>query len=102
MPRVRLIRGTSAAMSVMQPSQGSMSILDLLAQVTARCPAAPAVEDVVQRLTYAELDARSNAIARRLESKGIGPEKLVGVCTRPSVETIVAIVGVLKTGAAFV
>ena len=81
---------------------GSMSILDLLAAVTARCPAAPAVEDLVQRLSYTELDARSNAVARRLEAKGIGPEHLVGVCTRPSVETIVALVGVLKTGGAFV
>ncbi|MDB4955271.1 MAG: non-ribosomal peptide synthetase [Myxococcales bacterium] len=79
-----------------------MSVLDVLAQVTARCAASPALEDVAQRLTYAELDARSNAIALRLEARDVGPETLVGICTRTSVETIVAMIGVLKVGAAFV
>ena len=79
-----------------------MSILDLVARVTARRADAVALEDLAQRLTYAELDGRSNAIARRLESMGIGPEQLVGICTRPSVDTIVAMLGVLATGAAFV
>ena len=79
----------------------SCSILELLAGVTARRADAPAVEDLVQTLSYAQLDARSNAVARRLALRGIGPETIVGVCTRPSVETIVALLGVLKAGAAF-
>jgi amino acid adenylation domain-containing protein len=79
-----------------------MSILDLLAGVTARRADAPAVEDLAGALSYAELDARSNAVARRLAASGVGPETIVGVCTRPSVETVVALLGVLKAGGAFV
>ncbi len=79
-----------------------MSILELLAGVTARRADAPAVEDLAQTLSYAELDARGNAVARRLAASGVGPETIVGVCTRPSVETVVALLGVLKAGGAFV
>lgn len=78
------------------------SILDILARVTARRAAAPAVEDLARTLSYAELDARAAAIARRLAALGVGPETIVGICTRPSAETVVAMLGVLQAGAAFV
>ncbi|MFC3964490.1 amino acid adenylation domain-containing protein [Nocardia jiangsuensis] len=51
---------------------------------------------------YAELDARSSRLARLLIERGIGPEDLVAVGLRRSVESVLAVWAVAKTGAGFV
>ncbi|MET8422683.1 amino acid adenylation domain-containing protein [Nocardia sp. NPDC004860] len=53
-------------------------------------------------LSYAELDERSNRLARLLITRGIGPEDLVAVGIRRSLESVVAVWAVAKTGAGFV
>ncbi|MFO0572465.1 MAG: amino acid adenylation domain-containing protein [Polyangia bacterium] len=55
-----------------------------------------------QQLTYAELEARSNTLARRLRSLGVGPDVLVGLCVERSLELVVGILGILKAGGAYV
>ncbi len=55
-----------------------------------------------QRLTYQELDLRANRLAHYLGKRGVGPEVLVGICMERSLEMIVALLGVLKAGAAYV
>lgn len=67
----------------------------------ALVPEAIAVEQGDRRLRYGELDVRSNQVANRLRAEGIGPEDIVGVYVERSIEAIVAIVGVLKAGAAY-
>ena len=52
-------------------------------------------------MTYAELDARANRLARRLRARGAGPEALVGLLVERSMETVVGILGILKAGAAY-
>ncbi len=53
-------------------------------------------------ITYGELNAKSNQLARCLKKKGCGPEVLVAVHMARSLDLLVAILGVLKSGAAFV
>ncbi|HEV7590485.1 MAG TPA: amino acid adenylation domain-containing protein, partial [Longimicrobium sp.] len=52
--------------------------------------------------TYAELDRRATALARRLRARGVGPEARVGVCLERSPELVVALLAVWKAGGAFV
>ncbi|MCE7082632.1 non-ribosomal peptide synthetase [Streptomyces sp. ST2-7A] len=65
-------------------------------------PDAPAVVAGDGRLTYAELDARANQLARHLVDLGIRPGDRVGLCTEKSTATVVGILGVMKAGAAYV
>ena len=55
-----------------------------------------------EAVAYPELNARANRLAHWLLAKGAGRGDLIGVCLEPSVELIVALLAVLKTGAAFV
>ena len=67
-----------------------------------RTPENEAVVCGDQSLTYAELNARVNQLARHLQTLGVGPESLVAVCMERSVEMVVALLGVLKAGGAYV
>ncbi len=53
-------------------------------------------------LTYRELNARANQLARYLRRSGVGPDCLVGICAERSAAMIVAVLGVLKAGGAYV
>ncbi len=55
-----------------------------------------------ERLTYRELNCRANQVARYLRGVGVGAEVLVGILVERSVELVVAVLGILKAGGAFV
>jgi len=76
-------------------------IHDLFAAQAAATPGAVAVVCGTHQLTYHDLDIRSNRLANRLRSAGIGPGALVGVCLDRSCEMVVALVAVLKAGGAY-
>ncbi|MFF0208614.1 amino acid adenylation domain-containing protein [Streptomyces althioticus] len=68
----------------------------------ARTPDAPAVRHGERTLSYADLDARSSRLARLLIEHGAGPEQFVGIALPRTELTLVAVLGVLKSGAAYV
>jgi amino acid adenylation domain-containing protein/non-ribosomal peptide synthase protein (TIGR01720 family) len=63
-----------------------------------RDPAAIALVFEGERITYGELEARANRLARHLRSLGIGPEVAVGLCVERSAEMIVGLLAILKAG----
>ncbi|WP_372422067.1 non-ribosomal peptide synthetase [Salinarimonas chemoclinalis] len=65
-------------------------------------PDAPALVAGNGRMTYAELDAAANRLAHALVAKGVAPGDLVGLCTEKSTATVVAMLAVMKAGAAYV
>ncbi|MCP4640444.1 MAG: amino acid adenylation domain-containing protein, partial [bacterium] len=69
-------------------------------QVAAR-PQAVALEFGEERLTYAELNARANQVARYLQRLGVREEMFVGLCMERSLEMVVATLGILKAGGAY-
>ncbi|MDQ0791844.1 non-ribosomal peptide synthetase [Streptomyces sp. B1I3] len=74
----------------------------LFEQWAGRTPGAPAVRDAATTLTYGELDARADALAHHLRARNIGPEDRVAVALPRTNDLVVALLGVLKAGAAYV
>ncbi|WPW33099.1 non-ribosomal peptide synthase/polyketide synthase [Streptomyces atratus] len=73
----------------------------LFEKQVARTPDAPAVVCGADTVSYADLDARANRVARLLAERGAGPESVVALMVPRSVEMIVAVLAVLKSGAAY-
>jgi amino acid adenylation domain-containing protein len=74
---------------------------ELAAQQAAQTPDAVAVACGDRRMTYAELEARANRLAWLLAGRGAGPESVVAVLMERSAELVVALLAVLKAGAAY-
>ncbi|MFI1968347.1 amino acid adenylation domain-containing protein [Streptomyces cinnamoneus] len=71
------------------------------AQAAAR-PHAPAARHGERTVTYGRLDAHADALAARLIAHGVRPGDLIGVCGSRSLEALVALLGILKAGCAYV
>ncbi|WP_245694310.1 non-ribosomal peptide synthetase [Streptomyces abyssalis] len=79
----------------------SLTLPELVERWAARTPRAVAVTAGETRLTYGELDARANRLARWLIRRGAGPERIVAVLLPRSADLVTAILAVSKTGAAY-
>ncbi|MUG92983.1 amino acid adenylation domain-containing protein [Scytonema sp. UIC 10036] len=78
-----------------------LCIHELFEAQVEQTPDAVAVVFEEQQLTYDELNERANKIAHYLQSVGIQPEELVGLCVERSIEMIVGLLGILKAGGAY-
>jgi amino acid adenylation domain-containing protein len=74
----------------------------LFEEQVERTPDAIAVSYGGSRLTYRELNAKSNQLAHGLRARGVGPDVLVGLGMERSLEMIVGLLGILKAGGAYV
>ncbi|MFI0743110.1 amino acid adenylation domain-containing protein, partial [Streptomyces sp. NPDC021100] len=87
--------GSSAAVS-------ATSLVGLFAERVWLAPDAVAVEVCGgESVSYGELNARANRLARYLVERGVGPERVVGVLLPRSVELVVAVLAVMKAGGAY-
>lgn len=73
----------------------------LFEKVAARVPEKTALIFEQQTMTYAELNARSNQLARYLSRLGVGPDVLVGLCMQRSLDLVIAVLAILKAGGAY-
>lgn len=81
---------------------GDATLVRLFEAQVERSPAAIALVDGTERISYSELNARANQIAHRLRSFNVEPGKLVGICAGRSWRLVAGILGVLKAGGAYV
>ncbi len=65
-------------------------------------PDAVAVVFVDEQLTYRELNYQANQLAHHLQTLGVKPEVLIGICLERSVEMVIGLLGILKAGGAYV
>ncbi|RKI58436.1 amino acid adenylation domain-containing protein, partial [Corallococcus sp. AB049A] len=78
------------------------SLLECFDAQVQRAPDAVAVDHGGRTLTYAQLDARANQLARHLLAKGLQPEGRVGLCLERGLDLIVGMLGVVKAGGCYV
>jgi amino acid adenylation domain-containing protein len=84
------------------PYSTETSLVALFEARVERSPQAIAFTCDGETLTYEQLNARANQLARYLRRAGVGPELVVGVCVERSLQLVVALLGILKAGGAYV
>jgi amino acid adenylation domain-containing protein len=83
------------------PNVHLATIAGEFAQQVERTPDAIAVISEDTQLTYRQLDARSNQLARYLQNAGVGPETLVGLAMNRTHHMLIAMLAILKSGGAY-
>ena len=81
--------------------QDELCAHQLFEEQVARTPEAVALVDEDEQLSYAELNGRANQLAHYLRRNGVGVETVVGLCLPRGVNQLVALLAVLKSGAAY-
>ena len=90
----RLARGPTL------PPSGSV-LFDVIDELAQRTPGFTAVISTARTLCYGEVARLSDALARELRTRGVGPSVLVAITMRRGWEQVVATIGALKAGAAY-
>ena len=78
------------------------SIHEAFEKQASATPDTPAVVFDDRELSFGEINARANQLARHLQKLGVGPDKLVGLCVRRTEQMVIALLGILKAGGAYV
>jgi nonribosomal peptide synthetase DhbF len=100
MPARRTV-GINHTRNVLAASADETTLVSMFEGQVAKAPDAVALVFKRRQMTYADLDARANQLAWSLRGDDIGPEDIVAISLERSIEMVVAIVGTLKAGAAY-
>ncbi|MDG4810826.1 amino acid adenylation domain-containing protein [Micromonospora sp. WMMD1120] len=96
--RARILRYGAAA----QPDVAPLTFAEQFEAQVARAPQAPALRTADGEISFADLNARANRLARHLVERGVGPERFVAVLQRRSADLITSVLAIAKAGAAYV
>ncbi|HEX2094053.1 MAG TPA: AMP-binding protein, partial [Longimicrobiaceae bacterium] len=80
---------------------GKGGLHERFAEQARRTPDTPAVVHGDSALSYADLDARADALAAELRARGLRPETPVGVCLERGIDVVAALLGVLRAGGVY-
>ncbi len=81
---------------------GNKTIHELFEEQVVKTPYETAVVFYESQLTYKELNEKANRLAGKLRQLGVGPDKIVGILTEPSLEMVIGLMSILKAGGAYV
>ncbi|KOY60661.1 hypothetical protein AM629_18135 [Photorhabdus heterorhabditis] len=84
------------------PVETDKALYELFEEQVKLYPNNIAVKFEDKYLTYEELNKRANRLAHYLNSSGVSPGNLVGICVQPSIEMFVGLLGIVKAGAGYV
>jgi amino acid adenylation domain-containing protein len=102
LPRADSDTQLAAWNTAVSPLDRSLTVTGLFRQQTQAAPEATAVAEGELRMSYAELDQRSDELAHRLQRLGVRGGDSVGLLLDRSMAAVVAMLGILKAGAAYV
>ena len=95
--RAQIVNGWNQTQEPLLP----LTVSALFEAQVRRSPEAVALIAEDETLTYAQLDGRANALAHHLVAWGVGSEQVVGLCVERSAQLVIALLGILKAGAAY-
>ncbi|NHE68911.1 amino acid adenylation domain-containing protein [Rhodococcus sp. D-46] len=98
----RLITDGTSIVEVASESDAHVTLAGLFDEQVERTPDALALDYAGTQLTYAQFDARANRLARELVAAGVGPDSLVGLAMRRSIDLLVSMYAIVKAGGAYV
>jgi non-ribosomal peptide synthetase component F len=84
-----------------RPYPQDRCVHQVFAEQAEKAPDRIALVSEGKQVSYGELERRANQLGRYLQGLGVGPEVVVGICLERSVEMIVAVMGALKAGGAY-
>ncbi|MHB8461635.1 MAG: amino acid adenylation domain-containing protein, partial [Vulcanimicrobiaceae bacterium] len=84
------------------PYRSDLCVHELFETAVSKAPHSLAVAFEGRNVTYADLNARANRLARHLRTLGVQPNQRVGLCVQRSIDMIVGVLAVLKAGGAYV
>ncbi|MCW2300196.1 non-ribosomal peptide synthetase [Rhodococcus erythropolis] len=98
----RLIADGTSIVEVASEADAHVTLAGLFDEQVERTPDALALDYAGTQLTYAQFDARANRLARELVAAGVGPDSLVGLAMRRSIDLLVSMYAIVKAGGAYV
>jgi amino acid adenylation domain-containing protein len=97
-----LVSGRGKSNLINETAYSELTIQALVAEQVRKHPNKKAIYCENLALTFAELDIQSDILANKLMERGVGSGHLIGICVKRSINMVVVLLGILKSGAAYI